>query len=165
MQPLFVHVFDSRKEYSNKDIKKDETAKNQLKCQTRLVSIGRKSILVLQLHLCVIFSRPCYYTHFIKVKINKSIEHCKNMTKNWRVLHTLRKIWFDDSNISGSTKNLPVLNALWTFVKLQYTLFYRQIGCLAFSLRFWPKIKQLLSNCPASDWTFSFKTGDFCIIV
>ena len=26
---------------------------------------------------------------------------------------------------------------------------YRQLGCLALSLRFWPKIKQLLSNCPA----------------
>ena len=26
-----------------------------------------------------------------------------------------------------------------------YTLFYRQLGCLAFSLGFWPKIKQLLS--------------------
>ena len=25
-----------------------------------------------------------------------------------------------------------------------YTLFYRQLGCLAFSLRLWPKIKQLL---------------------
>ena len=50
---------------------------------------------------------------------------------------------------------------------LQGTLFYtyRQLGCLAFSLRFWPKIKQLLSNCSALDWTFSFKTGDFCIIV
>ena len=34
-------------------------------------------------------------------------------------------------------------------------IFYRQLGCLAFSLRFWPKIKQLLSNCPASDLTFS----------
>ena len=33
--------------------------------------------------------------------------------------------------------------------------------CLAFSLRFWPKIKQLLSNWPASDWTFSFKKADF----
>ena len=30
-------------------------------------------------------------------------------------------------------------------------VFYRQLGCLAFSLRFWPKIKQLLSNCPSSD--------------
>ena len=47
---------------------------------------------------------------------------------------------------------------------LKYTYFYRQLGCLAFSLRFWPKIKQF-SNCPASDRTFSFKTGDFCIIV
>ena len=27
-----------------------------------------------------------------------------------------------------------------------YTLFYRQLGCLVFNLRFWPKIKQLLSN-------------------
>ena len=25
-------------------------------------------------------------------------------------------------------------------------LFYRQLGCLAFSLRFWPKMKQCLSN-------------------
>ena len=42
------------------------------------------------------------------------------------------------------------------------TLFYRQHGCLAFSLRLLPKIKQFLSNCPASDWTFSFETADFC---
>ena len=42
-----------------------------------------------------------------------------------------------------------------------YTFFlYRQLGCLALSLRFWPKIKQFLSNCPASDWIFSFKTSD-----
>ena len=34
-------------------------------------------------------------------------------------------------------------------------IFYRQLGCLAFSLRSWPKIKQFLSNCPASDWPFS----------
>ena len=26
--------------------------------------------------------------------------------------------------------------------------FYRQLGCLAFSLRLWSKIKQFLSNCP-----------------
>ena len=32
----------------------------------------------------------------------------------------------------------------------------------AFSLRFRSKIKQFLSNCPASDWTFSFKKVDFC---
>ena len=45
------------------------------------------------------------------------------------------------------------------------THFYRQLGCLAFSLRFWPKIMQFFSNCHASDWTFSFKIGDFRIIV
>ena len=27
-----------------------------------------------------------------------------------------------------------------------YTFFYRQLGCLAFRLRFWLKIKQFLSN-------------------
>ena len=32
------------------------------------------------------------------------------------------------------------------------------LGGLALSLRFWPRIKQLVSNCPASDWTFSSKT-------
>ena len=42
-------------------------------------------------------------------------------------------------------------------------LFNRQLGCLAFSLRFWSNIKQFLSNCPASDWTFSFKTADFLL--
>ena len=41
-------------------------------------------------------------------------------------------------------------------------IFYRQLGCLAFSLRFLPKTKQFLSNFPASDWTFSFKTAYFC---
>ena len=53
----------------------------------------------------------------------------------------------------------------FTFKTKNYTLFYRQLGCLAFSLVFWPKIKQFLSNCPASDWTFSFKTACFCYIV
>ena len=43
----------------------------------------------------------------------------------------------------------------------RHTHFYRQLGCLAFSLRFWLKIKQLLSNCPASDRSFSIKTADF----
>ena len=33
----------------------------------------------------------------------------------------------------------------------QIHIFYRQLGCLAFSLKFWQKIKQFLSNCPASD--------------
>ena len=44
-----------------------------------------------------------------------------------------------------------------------HILFYRHLGCLAFSLRFWPKIKQLLSNCPASDLTFSSKTANFLL--
>ena len=44
-----------------------------------------------------------------------------------------------------------------------YTFFHRQLGCLAFSLRFWTKIKQLLSNCPASDLTFSSKTADLSL--
>ena len=29
---------------------------------------------------------------------------------------------------------------------LVHTFFHRQLGCLAFSLRFWPKIKQFFSN-------------------
>ena len=33
--------------------------------------------------------------------------------------------------------------------------FYRQLGCLAFSLRFWPKIKPF----PASVWTFFFQNS------
>ena len=36
--------------------------------------------------------------------------------------------------------------------------FYRQLGCLAFSLRFLPKFKQLLGL----RWSFSFQTADFC---
>ena len=44
-----------------------------------------------------------------------------------------------------------------------YTFFYR-LGCLALSLRFWPKNKQFLSNCPQI-WVFSFKTADFCLIL
>ena len=36
-------------------------------------------------------------------------------------------------------------------------LFYWQLSCLAFSLKLWAKIKQLLGNCPASDWSFSIK--------
>ena len=42
----------------------------------------------------------------------------------------------------------------------RYT-FFRQLGCLAFSLRFCPKIKQFLSNCPASDLIFLQKTANF----
>ena len=41
------------------------------------------------------------------------------------------------------------------------TFLYRRLGCLAFSLRFWQIIKQLLTNCLASDWTFSLKTANF----
>ena len=73
-------------------------------------------------------------------------------------------------------RNTPTIVSKWHFrlfwiykrtrqSLVSYSFFYRQLGCLAFSLWFWPKIKQLVSNCPASDWTFSFKTGDFCIIV
>ena len=40
-------------------------------------------------------------------------------------------------------------------------IFSGQLGCLAFSLKFLPKIKQFLSDCPTSDRTFSFKTDDF----
>ena len=43
----------------------------------------------------------------------------------------------------------------------RYTFFYMQLGYLAFSLRFWPKINQLLSTCPASDLIFSLKTANF----
>ena len=31
-----------------------------------------------------------------------------------------------------------------------HTFFYRQLGCLAFSLIFWRKIELFLSNCPVS---------------
>ena len=49
----------------------------------------------------------------------------------------------------------PMFKANFT---LRYALFYdRQLSCLRFSLRFLPKIRQLLCNCPASDWTFSLK--------
>ena len=42
----------------------------------------------------------------------------------------------------------------WVITFFGYTFFYnQQLTCLAFSLRFWPKIKQLLSNCPASNLT------------
>ena len=39
--------------------------------------------------------------------------------------------------------------------------FYRQPGCLAFSLKFGPKIKQFLSNFPSSDWVFFFRNSWF----
>ena len=52
-------------------------------------------------------------------------------------------------------KYFPVPGGLW-IPPIPITLFFhRQLGCLAFSLIFWPKIKQLLSNCRASDLTFS----------
>ena len=57
--------------------------------------------------------------------------------------------------ITGKFLTIPKLNYR------SYTFFYRQLGCLAFSLRFWPKIKHLLSNCPASDLTFSSKSANF----
>ena len=43
--------------------------------------------------------------------------------------------------------------------------FYKQLGCLGLSLRFWPKIKQLLSNCPASDWEFPYIFYCNCLIL
>ena len=42
---------------------------------------------------------------------------------------------------------------------LETTIFSRQLGCLTFSLRFWPRRKQRFSNCQA--WSFSLKTADF----
>ena len=44
-----------------------------------------------------------------------------------------------------------------------YTFFNRQLGCLAFNLKFWPKIKLILSNCPASDWVFFFQNNLFLL--
>ena len=67
----------------------------------------------------------------------------------------------------GITKNEVMQNVSVTCLNKSHitlgvhTFFYRQLGCLAFSLRFWPEIKQLLSNCPASDLTFSSKTAYF----
>ena len=49
----------------------------------------------------------------------------------------------------------------FAFQLVVYTFFYRKLSGLAFSLRFWAKIKQLLSNYPTSDWTFSFKIANF----
>ena len=43
---------------------------------------------------------------------------------------------------------------IWDNKQTTCPFFYRQLGCFAFSLRFWPKIRQLFSNCPASDFTF-----------
>ena len=60
--------------------------------------------------------------------------------------------------VSGST-----LVQSSSFFSIQlHTFFSRQLGCLAFSLRFWPKIKQFLSNCPAS---LDFFFQNRCIIV
>ena len=46
------------------------------------------------------------------------------------------------------------LSILWSSY-LFYTFFYRQLGCLAFSLRFWPKFEQLPSL--RIDLLFKFK--------
>ena len=48
---------------------------------------------------------------------------------------------------------LPKMN----FLPKELHIFYRQLGCVAFSLRFWPKIRQLLRICPASDRLFLSK--------
>ena len=85
-----------------------------------------------------------------------------------------KKFWYRKSWIILVSFNLMpnqniVFNLFWEhriFVSEfchYYTFFNRH--CLAFSLRFWPKIKRFLSNCSTSDWTFSFKTAGFCYIV
>ena len=48
----------------------------------------------------------------------------------------------------------------WTKAALSH-FFNMQLGCSPFSLRFCPKIKQLLSTCLVSNWTFSFKPSNF----
>ena len=49
---------------------------------------------------------------------------------------------------SLTSKN--VFSIFYLFRNLKYAFFIRQLGCLAFSLRFRAKIKQFFSNCPAS---------------
>ena len=61
-----------------------------------------------------------------------------------------------------ATATCKIFWSCWIFMDIRvHTFFIGNSVGLAFSLLFWPKIKQLLSNCPASDWTFSFKTADF----
>ena len=54
------------------------------------------------------------------------------------------------TNILLTGKILLKVNVIKWAWTLGTHFFYRQLGYLAFSLRFWPKIKQFLSNCPAS---------------
>ena len=79
---------------------------------------------------------------YFKVYVKSRGTDCKN-SDNFFILH---RIFVFSIGINSCT----------------HFFFYRQLGCLAFSLRFWPKIKQFLSNCPASDWSFTFQTADFC---
>ena len=72
----------------------------------------------------------------------------------------------DHVGCHGNALWFPLWWKWWWLVEYRkYTFFYRQLGWLNFSLRFWPKIKpkirQLLTNCPASDLTFSSKTAFF----
>ena len=57
------------------------------------------------------------------------------------------------SKLSDRTK-LEVLSDMVQVGNTYTHFFYRQISCLAFTLKFWPKIKQLLSDCPAQSASF-----------
>ena len=68
------------------------------------------------------------------------------MSSSWPSLHGVST---PNSLQSRNRSTFPTES--WNPMALYF--FYRQLCCLVFSQRFWPKIKQLLSNYPASDWT------------
>ena len=66
----------------------------------------------------------------------------------------LMKVVKEDAEL----KKMAVADYVPEVEECKCTFFY---SCLAFSLKFWPKIKQFPSNCSASDWAISFKTANF----
>ena len=64
-------------------------------------------------------------------------------------------VWIFTDNLITVHECLHHHNNFGANLIRQYTHFYREFGCLAFSPRFWSIIRQLLSNCPSSDWSFS----------
>ena len=109
-------------------------------------------------HFHKVFRRPCYSIIFKDHSILLHWDYYWSMrlTRNLFEYTMIYRSTSTFDEYSGENK------CFFEFHSMVYIYFlYRQLGCLAFSLRFWSKIKQLLSNCPASDWTFFSKTAYF----
>ena len=72
----------------------------------------------------------------------------KSMSVRFEILFNHRNLFIISIKFGisfGSLGSAVIQNKTADF---GYKFFYRQLGFLAFSLRFWPKMKQLLSICP-----------------